>query len=43
MTHVLDEMAGDRLDHPLPAYERQGLLPNVRAVQQRHWELPAAG
>ena len=43
VTHVLDEMGGDRLDRPLPAYERQGLLPNVRAVQQRHWELPAAG
>ena len=39
--HVLDEMGGDRLGHPLPTYERQGLLPNVRAVQQRYWELPA--
>ena len=43
VVQVLDEMGGDRLDHPLPAYERQGLLPNVRAVQQRYWELPAAG
>ena len=43
VVQVLDEMGGDRLDHPLPAYERQGLLPNVRAVQQRYWELPATG
>ncbi len=38
--HVLDEMGGENIDQSLPEYERQGLLPNVRAVQQRHWELP---
>ncbi len=43
VVYVLDEMGGDRLGSPLPTYERQGLLPNVRAVQRRYWELPAAG
>ena len=38
--HMLDEMGGGNIDLSLPEYERQGLLANVRAVQQRHWELP---
>ena len=38
---VLDEMGGDRLDRPMPTYERQGILSHVRAVQQRYWELSA--
>ena len=37
---VLDEMAGDTLTNPLPQIEPRGLLPRVRAVQRRYWELP---
>ena len=39
--HVLDEMGGEGLDQPLSEYERSGLLPHVRSIQQRYWELPA--
>jgi len=37
---VLDEMGGELLAAPLPQPERRGLLPRVREVQRRHWELP---
>jgi acetoin utilization deacetylase AcuC-like enzyme len=37
---VLDEMNGEQLTQALPAIEPRGLLPRVKAVQQRHWELP---
>lgn len=37
---VLDEMGGELLTAPLPQPEPRGLLPRVREVQRRHWELP---
>jgi acetoin utilization deacetylase AcuC-like enzyme len=40
VVRVLDEMAGDTLTNPLPQIEPRGLLPRVRAVQRRYWELP---
>ncbi|HJY85147.1 MAG TPA: histone deacetylase [Candidatus Binatia bacterium] len=40
VVRVLEEMAGDTLTHPLPQIEPRGLLPRVRAVQRRYWELP---
>jgi acetoin utilization deacetylase AcuC-like enzyme len=36
---VLDEMSGDKLLQPLTQLEPRGLLPRVRDVQRRHWEL----
>jgi acetoin utilization deacetylase AcuC-like enzyme len=35
---VLDEMNGETLDTPLPAFNIRGLLPRVWEVQQRYWE-----
>ena len=35
---VLDEMNGESLDVPLPAFNIRGLLPRVWEVQQRYWE-----
>ena len=40
VTAVLDEMGGGGLDDALPEHPRRGLLPEVRTVQQRYWELP---
>jgi acetoin utilization deacetylase AcuC-like enzyme len=40
VVRVLDEMAGEMLTNVLPQIEPRGLLPRVRAVQRRHWELP---
>lgn len=40
VVRVLDEMAGETLTNALPQIEPRGLLPRVRAVQRRHWELP---
>ena len=40
VVQVLDEMAGETLTNALPQIEPRGLLPRVRAVQRRHWELP---
>jgi acetoin utilization deacetylase AcuC-like enzyme len=37
---VLDEMGGEMLTAALPRLEPRGLLPRVREVQRRHWELP---
>lgn len=39
---VLDEMGGDMLTSPLPAFTPRGLLPRVRAVQRQYWELPTS-
>ncbi len=40
VVRVLDEMSGETLTHVLPQLEPRGLLPRVRTVQRRHWELP---
>ena len=40
VVRVLDEMAGEMLTNVLLQIEPRGLLPRVRAVQRRHWELP---
>jgi hypothetical protein len=37
---VLEEMAGDRLNDALAPCEPRALLPRVKAVQRRYWELP---
>jgi len=37
---VLNEMEGEKLEVALPQKETRGLLPRVREVQQRYWELP---
>ncbi|MGH8007868.1 MAG: histone deacetylase family protein [Candidatus Binatia bacterium] len=37
---VLDEMGGEKLEVALPQMEPRGLLPRVREVQRRYWELP---
>jgi acetoin utilization deacetylase AcuC-like enzyme len=40
VVEVLEEMAGDRLNDALPPCEPRALLPRVKAVQRRYWELP---